>query len=182
MKVGVLICVLMMVGSTTQDAVVQTGAFAEARRQGDPAGLEFFMFSTSYGNYVVRHDGLGEVGTARRNLQFLLKSGMSGRVERMYFLEYQGDLLLSFEVGKIGYVRRMNQQSRKMRWLTPIDRSVVNECVVEENEMHCGDGADSTKIDLKTGHIKEMDQADFGLASSRPHFTDWRISFFNVGT
>ena len=157
MKVGVLICLLMVVGSTTQDAVVQTGAFAQANRVGDPPQVTFFMFSTSYGSYVISQYGLGEVGTPRRNLQFLLKTGMTGRVERMYFLEYEGDLLLSFEMGQIGYVRRMNQQTRKMRWLTPIDRSVVNECVVQENELHCGDGADLTKIDLKTGHIKEMD-------------------------
>jgi len=157
MKVGVLICLLMVVGSTTQDAVVQTGAFAQANRVGEPPQVTFFMFSTSYGNYVISQYGLGEVGTPRRNLQFLLKTGMTGCVERMYFLEYEGDLLLSFEMGKIGYVRRMNQQTRKMRWLTPIDKSVVNQCVVEGNEMHCGDGADAIKIDLKTGHIKEID-------------------------
>lgn len=151
MKAGVLICLLLMVGSSTQDAVVQTGAFEEARRAGDPPQSTFFFFSTSYGNYVVRHDGLGEVGTPRRNLQFLLKTGRIGRVERMYFQEYQGDLLLSFEAGDIGYVRRMNQQTRKMRWLTPIDETVVNQCVVEGNEIHCGDGDNLTKIDLKTG-------------------------------
>ena len=151
MKVAVLICVLITLGSTTQDVVVQTGAFEEASRFGEPPQSTFFMFSTSYGNYVIRHDGLGEVGTPRRNLQFLLKTGRIGRVERMYFQEYQGDLLLSFEAGDTGYVRRMNQQTRKMRWLTPIDRAVVNQCVVEANEMHCGDGENVTKIDLKTG-------------------------------
>jgi hypothetical protein len=151
MKVGVLICALMLAGSTAQETVVQPGAFAEARRLGDPPQVTFFLFSTSYGNYVISQYGLGEVGTPRRNLQFLLKTGMTGRVTRMYFLEYEGDLLLSFEVGEIGYARRMNQQTRKMRWLTPIDRTVVNQCVVEGNEMHCGDGDNLTKIDLKTG-------------------------------
>ncbi|HEX5964297.1 MAG TPA: hypothetical protein VFY51_00140 [Pyrinomonadaceae bacterium] len=151
MKIGVLICVLMLAGSTTQEAVVQTGAFAEATRLGDPPGLTFFMFSTSHGQYVIRHDGLGEVGTPGKHLQFLLKVGMTGRVERMYFQEHQGDLLLSFEVGEIGYVRRMNEQSRKMRWLTPIDPTVVDQCVVKGDEIHCGDGDNVTRIDLKTG-------------------------------
>lgn len=151
MKIGVLICVLMLAGSTTQEAVVQTGAFAEANRLGDPPGLTFFMFSTSNGQYVIRHDGLGEVGTPGKHLQFLLKVGMTGRVERMYFQEHQGDLLLSFEVGEIGYVRRMNEQSRKMRWLTPIDPTVVDQCVVKGDEIHCGDGDNVTRIDLKTG-------------------------------
>jgi len=157
MKVGVLMCALMLAASVSQETSVQKAGFAEANRVGEPPQVTFFMFSTSYGNYVISQYGLGEVGTPRRNLQFLLKTGMTGRVERMYFLEYEGDLLLSFEMGQIGYVRRMNQQTRKMRWLTPIDKSVVNQCVVEGNEMHCGDGADAIKIDLKTGHIKEID-------------------------
>jgi hypothetical protein len=151
MKIVVLMCVLIMAGSTAQDPVVQTSAFAEANRLGDPPQSTFFMFSTSYGSYVIRHEGLGEVGTPGKNLKFLLKVGMTGRVERMYFLEYQGDLLLSFEAGKTGYVRRMNQKTRKMLWLTPVDRTVVNQCVVQGNEVHCGDGDNLTKIDLKTG-------------------------------
>jgi hypothetical protein len=153
MKIGVLICLLTIVGWTTQDAAVQPGGFAEANRLGEAPGLTFFMFSTSYGNYVIRHDGLSEVGTPGKNLKFLLKVGMTGRVERMYFQEYQGDLLLSFEAGKTGYVRRMHQQTRKMRWLTPIDRTIVNQCVVEGNEIHCGEGDNLTKIDLKTGAV-----------------------------
>ena len=151
MKVGVLICLLMMAGSTAQDAAVQTSAFEEARRLGEPPELTFFLFSTSAGKYVIRYDGLGEIGTARRNLQFYLKVGMRGRVERMYFQEYQDDLLLAFEVGETGYVRRMNQQTRKMLWLTPIDATVVDQCVVKGNEVHCGDGDNLTTIDLKTG-------------------------------
>lgn len=155
MKIGVLICLLMLVGSTAQDTVVQTGAFTEANRLGDPPALTFFLFSTSSGNYVIRHDGLGEIGTPGKHLQFLLKAGSLGRVERMYFQEYQGDLLLSFAAGKIGYVRRMNQQTRKMRWLTPVDATVVNQCAVEGDEVHCGDGDKLTKIDLKTGALRK---------------------------
>ena len=155
MKIGVLICLLVIVGSTAQDAVVQTGAFAEANSLGQPPELTFFMFSTSSGNYVIRYDGLGEIGTPGKHLQFLLKVGMTGRVKRMYFQEYQGDLLLSFAVGQTGYVRRMNQQTRKMRWLTPIDATLVNQCVVEADEVHCGDGDKLTKIDLKTGALRK---------------------------
>ena len=151
MKVGVLMCALMLAASVSQEASVQKAGFAEANRVGEPPQVTFFMFSTSYGNYVISQYGLGEVGTPRRNLQFLLKVGMTGHVKRMYFQEYEGDLLLSFEVGDAGYVRRMNQQTRKMRWLTPVDRSVVDHCVVEGAEVHCGAGDKLTKIDLKTG-------------------------------
>ena len=151
MKVGVLMCALMLAASVSQETSVQKAGFAEANRVGERPQVTFFMFSTSYGNYVISQYGLGEVGTPRRNLQFLLKVGMTGRVKRMYFQEYEGDLLLSFEVGDTGYVRRMNQQTRKMRWLTPVDRSVVDHCVVEGAEVHCGAGDKLTKIDLKTG-------------------------------
>lgn len=153
MKVGVLICALMLAGSTTQDAVVQTGAFAEANRLGEAPQVKFFLFSTSYGKYVISQYGLGEVGTARKNLQFILKAGMTGSIDRMYFQEYQGDLLLSFAVGKTGYVRRSNQQNRKMRWLTPIDVTLVHQCVVDGNEVHCGAGDKLTKIDLNKGAL-----------------------------
>ena len=156
MKTMVLVCLLMVVGWNAQDAVVQTGAFAEADRLGEGPSPTFFLFSTEYGKYVIRYDGLGEIGTHQKKQQyfqnqFYLKTGMTGRVERMYFLEYEGDLLLAFEVRNIGYVRRMNQQTRKMRWLTPIDAAVVNQCVVEGSEVHCGDGDNLTKIDLNTG-------------------------------
>ena len=151
MKIVVLICVLMVTGAAAQDAVVQTDAFAEANRLGEAPAQSFFLFSTSYGSYIIRHDGLSEVGIPGKNLKFLLKVGMTGRVERMYFLEYQGDLLLSFAAGKTGYVRRMNQRTRKMLWLTPIDASVVDQCVVVGNEVHCGSADDLTKIDFKTG-------------------------------
>lgn len=156
MKIMVLVCLLMAVGSNAQEAVVQTGAFSEASRLGEPPQVTFFLFSTSYGSYVVSYHGLGEVGIPGKHPQFLLKVGMTGRVERMYFLEYHGDLLLSFEANKIGYVRRMNQQTRKMRWLTPIDATVINQCAVKVNEVHCGDGDNLTKIDLNTGaRLKE---------------------------
>ena len=143
----------MLAASVSQETSVQKAGFAEANRVGEPPQVTFFMFSTSYGNYVISQYGLGEVGTPRRNLQFLLKVGMTGRVKRMYFQEYEGDLLLSFEVGDTGYVRRMNQQTRKMRWLTPVDRSVVDHCVVEGAEVHCGAGDKLTKIDLNKGAL-----------------------------
>ena len=38
-----------------------------------------------------------------------------------------------------------------MLWLTPIDATVVDQCVVKGNEVHCGDGDNLTTIDLKTG-------------------------------
>src|SRR5678816_2956560 len=83
----IAVCLLMaVVGSNAQDAAVQTGAFAEANRLGEPPQVTFFLFSTSYGNYIISQYGLGEVGIPGKHPQFVLKGGMTGRVQRMYFL------------------------------------------------------------------------------------------------
>jgi len=51
------------------------------------------------------------------------------------------------------YIGRMNQQSRKRRWLTPIPEQDVASCVVEGEEARCGAGDELTKINLNTGSI-----------------------------
>lgn len=146
MKIGVLICVLMLTVSVSH-AFVETSAFEEAR----PVG-SFFLFSTSFGRYVIRHDSMGEVTFGARRRAFWVRRGMTGRIESMYFREHQGDLLLVYEVGDgLGYVARMNQRVRKVRWLASIEPNKVASCSVEGNEVHCGAPDDLTKIDLNTG-------------------------------
>jgi hypothetical protein len=152
MKILVLICALMLTLSAMRASVVETRAFEEAR----PVGT-FFLFSTAYGRYVIRQDGMGEVTFGARRRAFWLKRGMVGRIEKLYFHEYQGDLLLLYEVSDGGgYVGRMNQQARKMRWLTPVNGDNIGPCVVEADQAHCGPVDHSTKIDLNTGaHVQD---------------------------
>lgn len=144
MKISVLVCVLMLAGSaaysteSAQDSTVETGTFEEARAVGT-----FFLFSTSYGRYVIRHDGMGEVTFGARRRAFWVKRGMAGRVERVYFQEYEGELLLLYQVNGNGYIARMHQQSRKVRWITP----VTAPCKVAGDEAHC----DGSNINLTTG-------------------------------
>ena len=152
MKFAVLICVLMLTLSATRASVVETGAFEQARRIGEAHQRSFFLFSTAFGRYIIRHDGMGEVTFGARRRAFWLKRGMVGRVEKVYCHEYQGDLLLLYEVSNGGgYAARMNQQSRKMRWLTPVDGNSIGPCVVDGDEAHCGAAEKLTKIDLDTG-------------------------------
>ena len=65
---------------------------------------------------------MGEVslpGGLRR--YFYLKVGPRSRLDRVYFLEHEGDLLLLYEVrGQGFYLARMEQKKRKLRWFTPL--------------------------------------------------------------
>jgi hypothetical protein len=135
---------------------LETTAFEKARRLGTGKQRAFFMFSTSAGKYTIRHDGLGEVASRRIGTLFHLKLGMAGRIEQVYFHEYQGDLLLLYEVSdgrdRVAYATRLNQETRKRVWLTSIAVSDIGPCSIADDAAHCG----STVIDLRTGaHMSE---------------------------
>ncbi|HEY3579861.1 MAG TPA: hypothetical protein VGK82_04935 [Pyrinomonadaceae bacterium] len=104
-----------------QRAVSKESPFVLAERFGEANANErtFFLFSTSVAKYILRHDGTGEA-TSRAGLRrsFYLKVGARERIERVYSLEYEGDLLLLYQAGETGYVARMNQRSRKVRIVT----------------------------------------------------------------
>ena len=155
MKIRGLMCVLMLTVSAAL-AVAQTDGFQAARRVGQTTWRKFFVFSTVTSKYVIRHDGLGEIdGNGEIGRFFHLKLGMNGRVERVYFREYQGDMLIMYEVSDgrsaIAFITRLNPRTRKQRWVTPININGFAACVVEGDAVSCGEGDDATKIDLKTG-------------------------------
>ena len=153
MKIGVLLCVLLL-GVSATPAANDEGAFEPARCVPDISKPSFFIFSTSFGRYTIRNDGMGELGANGRRRPFYLseKIRLVGRLKRMYFREHQGDLLLLYEVtgGKV-YLARMIQESKKVRWFTPVEGSDIGPCVVEGDEARCGAADDWTKIDLNTG-------------------------------
>lgn len=151
MKIVAVVCLVVLTFSSSI-AVTQTGAFEKARRIGEANERSFFLFSTSTAKYIIRHDGMGEVGANGRRKVFYLNLSPPSRLEGVYFSEYQGDLLLLYEVsGGRGFLLRMNQQTRKTRWLTPIRVNDIESCVVEGDETHCGAAGELTKIDLRTG-------------------------------
>lgn len=178
MKLTAAIClVLLTLSSFPVQANAETGAFEKATRIGEGKQRSFFLFSTATGKYIIRHDGLGEVSSNGRRRGFYLKAGMAGRVEQVYFHEYEGDLLLAYEVNDgSSYLLRMNQQTRKTRWLTPL--ADVGPCSIETDAALCGE----TMIDLKSGQFRNTDQPAFFFTSFFMCFTDSRISFFSVGS
>ena len=155
MKIGVLICLLIVVVSAAQDPVVQPGAFESARCVPNVMSPSFFVFSTSFGRYTIGNNGVGELGANGKRRLFYLntKIRLVGRLKAMYFREYEDDLLLLYQVsdGKV-YLARMVQESKKIKWFTLVKGSDPGPCLVESDEAHCGDGDNLTRIDLNSGN------------------------------
>lgn len=152
MKTGVLICLLLLV-VTAVPAANEDGGFEQARCVPNCGQASFFIFSTSFGRYTVRSDGFGELGANGKKRLFDLspKIKLVGRLRHIYFREYQNDLLLLYMVsdGRV-YLARIMQESKKVRWLTPITED-IGSCVVKGEEAHCGEGDNLTQIDLNAG-------------------------------
>lgn len=154
MKIGVLICVLLLVVTATP-AASEDGGFELAQCVPDCSQASFFIFSTSFGKYTIGNNGMGELGTNGKQRPFYLnnKIRLVGRLKQMYFREYQSDLLLLYQVtsGKV-YLARMIQESKKVRWFTLIAGNDMGSCMVEGDEARCGNDDNLTKIDLTNGN------------------------------
>ena len=147
--------------------------FVRVERIGEPNARFFFVFSTGYRNYVVRHDGFSEGSTAtglRKN--FALKLGGVTRLERLYFAEYESDLLIEYEVtdGRAdwGYVVRFDQKTMKLRWISPLNASDLGPGLIDGRELYVSGKNVLAKIDLQSGALgwqqSEFQQAsEFGL-------------------
>jgi hypothetical protein len=126
--------------------------FVLADRVGEPGERSFFMFSTSAGQYTVRHDGMGEM-TSPKGMRrvFNLRVGARARIENIYYLEHQGDLFLMYEVtGAVFYLVRMDQTKRKLRWSTEF-RDVTDAPVIDGDVIHVNE----TQITKSDGHVRQ---------------------------
>jgi hypothetical protein len=120
--VGLVGVVLGVVPVQAQRSLDEASPFVLAERFGEPNERTFFVFSTSVGKYILRHDGMGEVAS-RAGLRkvFNVKVGVRDRIERVYSWEYEGDLLLLYQAGDAGYLVRMNQKTRKVKIVGPFN-------------------------------------------------------------
>src|SRR4029079_9950499 len=116
MKKLLVVCLAVLVFST-----VALGAetFALADRVGEPGERSFFLFSTSAGNYIVRHDGMGEFSSPK-GMRRVFRLSVKGRIEQIYFLEHEGDVFICYEVNETSFVVRMEQTKRKIRWTASV--------------------------------------------------------------
>ena len=117
MKKLLVVCLVILVLST-----VAFGAetFALADRVGEPGERSFFLFSTSVGNYIVRQDGMGEFSSPK-GMRRVFSLRVKGRIERIYFLEHEGDVFICYEMNDAAFIVRMEQTKRKLRWSAELD-------------------------------------------------------------
>ena len=117
MKKLLVVCLVILVLSTI---TFGSETFTLADRVGEPGERSFFLFSTSVGNYIVRHDGMGEFSSPKGMRRvFTLK--VKGRIERIYFLEHERDVFICYEMNDAAFIVRMEQTKRKLRWSAQID-------------------------------------------------------------
>lgn len=124
MKNLLVVCLVLSLSMPGLANTQNSESFMPAEKSGEPSALErtFFSFSTSAGNYIIRHDGMGEfTSPAGLRRAFFLRMAGKSRLERVYFLEHQRDLFLFYEVRGQGYfLARLEQTKRKQRWFTPL--------------------------------------------------------------
>ena len=169
----VLVCAAPVLAQEISSAVSEERAFTAVGRIGDPGYRSFFMFSTTGRGYTFRADGYGESGTGKgRATSFNLPLGRSGHIVRFYFLEYENDLLLIYEMSDQrlgwGYLVRLNQKTLKAKWAIPINGYNIGPGVVEAaNELYLSAANLFARFDLTTGKYvwqQEDPQKQFPLA------------------
>ncbi|HET6974804.1 MAG TPA: hypothetical protein VFI24_00660 [Pyrinomonadaceae bacterium] len=122
--------------SVAAGASASPESFALAERVGEGNERSFFVWSTSAGNYIVRHDGMGEfTSPAGLRRVFMLKLGAKARIDRVYFLEHQHDLFVMYEVhdasARWSYLVRMEQTKRKAKWIMEFDGADLGAPVIQ---------------------------------------------------
>ena len=129
--------------------------FALVEQFGDPNARSFFVFSTEAGNYVIRHDGMGEfTSPSKMRRAFFLKVPGRSRISSMYFLEHEKDLLLHYEVSGHGsYLVRLEQTKRKQRWSTTFDTKNIEAPVIDGDVVIVKDGEQSVRISKTNGAV-----------------------------
>jgi hypothetical protein len=148
MKKLLVVCLGVLVLSTV---AFGSESFVLADRVGEPGERSFFLFSTSAGNYIVRQDGMGEFSSPKGMRRvFSLRVIGKNRIERVYFLEHEGDVFICYEVNDAAFVVRMEQVKRKIRWTAQVDRGVP---VIEEDYLV----VNSVKIRKGDGTVVRQD-------------------------
>jgi hypothetical protein len=124
--------------------------FTLAERVGEPTW--FFPFETSVGKFWIRRDGMGEIGRQSLRHFFYLKRPSKDYIDRLYFLEHEGDVFIFYELqnGSANLVR-VDPVKHKLKWVTPVTARGVPVL----------DGAaviiEGTEISKSDGHILRHD-------------------------
>jgi hypothetical protein len=166
MKPVVLLLLTLVVSATwAQEQANRTTqgttqkAFTSVERVGEDPFRSFYMFSVSGHDYTIRADGRGERSFANaRSRNFTLMVDQ-GRIEQVYFLEYDDDLFLIYQLSNRrdarGYVVRLNQKTLKFIWSKPVNELHMEAAVVEAGFLNLKTANAVMKLDLQSGAIVE---------------------------
>jgi outer membrane protein assembly factor BamB len=167
-------------------------AFTKVESLGDGTRA-FYMFSTIGPGYTIRADGFAEQGGGGkpRPTNFSLRVGRNGLIVRLYFLEYEGDLLSIYEGSDKrygwGYVVRLNQKTLKSKWAAPVSDFNLGPGLVEDNYLYFSAANLLAKIDLRSGaYVWQQEDVQRKHALSfdgfrLPSITGERVSFQEDG-
>jgi outer membrane protein assembly factor BamB len=185
----VIVVLLLLVSSVCGQAQTVSPQLPLVRvdRIGEATARSFFVFSTSMRNYAIRHDGHGEswsTNTMRKN--FDLRMGGAGRLERLYFVEYESDLILEYEVtdqrGDWGYVLRMDQKTMKLKWIMPLSANNLGPGLIAATDLYFSASNFLARLDLPTGaFVWQQAQPDHEWAFGIPTLKGGKIVFQDEG-
>ena len=145
MKNLVVVCLGVVFAAAVPAYAQAVSPFAPVKRIGEPPRQTFYLLSTSVNKYAIRDDGLGDVLVRVRKIHFQLKAGANSRIERLYFFEYEGDLLLLYEAGASGYLVRLDQETKTIKSTTSIDEAFEPPLLKEQTLIF----TDGTVVPLK---------------------------------
>lgn len=133
----------------------------------------FFIFSAEGFHYTIRADGFAESDSGqRRRSNFNLRVGRNGYLVRVYFTEYEGDLLLIYEASDKqygwGYVARFDQKTSKPKWLKAVSGFNIGPGLIEGSYAYLSAADLLAKIDLRSGDYvwqQQRFQEQYALSS-----------------
>ena len=146
-----------------------------ANRVGEGNERSFFLFSIPGGTYIARHDGLVEAsvpGDKRRT--FPLRMSRGERLSRLYYSDYEGDLLLECETsgGRV-FAARVQQRTRKIKWTTSLEGYNLGPGLVDDGALFMSAANKLMSIDLANGD-SVWEVSELEGQQSRP-YTQFRV-------
>ncbi len=164
--------------------VGQQVPFTNVERIGEATARHFFVFTSSARNYAIRHDGHSEGTTfAARRQNFELRMAGAARLERVYFAEYEGELLLEYEVtgsqGNWGYILRMDQKTMKYKWVTSVSADNLGPGLIDNHELYFSGSNLLAKLDLQNGSYVWQSELQKFFTFSVPTIKGDKVMFRN---
>ena len=163
MKNLLVVCLILLFATLSAAHAPAPESFMPAEQLAYPQRT-FFRWSTSAGGYLLRHDGVGEFtpreGVRRTPARRIFYVGMSpkNRLERLYYLEHEGDLFLLYEVRDHGFylvrIEQKDQVKRKLKWLTALGNLSGEDPSMDGDVVRIGK---SIEISTANGHVLRRD-------------------------